>query len=190
MKASYKSWSSTSCALITPRWSHDTGWRLLSRSLSSFSPVFLIPGPVLGLSGVLDQWLVLLLNSDSIEILHKCIHQLGLEDQLCKSCQRKSGRGTGCPKKGTNKTNKNGRTWQTCQHSKVIQRGPKGSEMVNLCVFLTIWDPFWAHLDTFGPFQTKINLLPHKDKVGFGGGAFEQKIIFCLKWSKKVQTGQ
>jgi len=80
-------------ALITPRWSHDTGWRLLSRSLSSFSPVFLISGPVLGLSGVLDQWLVLLLNSDSIEILHKCIHQLGLEDQLCKSCQRKSGRG-------------------------------------------------------------------------------------------------
>ena len=49
--------------------------------------------------------------------------------------------------------------------------------------------PFWAHLDTFGPFQTKINLLPHKDKVGFGGGAFEQKIIFCLKWSIRVQMG-
>ena len=50
--------------------------------------------------------------------------------------------------------------------------------------------PFWAHLNTFGLFWTKINLLPHKDKVGFGGGAFEQKIIFCLKWSQKVQTGQ
>ena len=61
--------------------------------------------------------------------------------------------------------------------------------MVNLDVFDNL-GPIWAHLDTFGPFQTKINLLPQKDKVGFGGGAFEQKIIFCLKWSKKVQTGQ
>ena len=41
--------------------------------------------------------------------------------------------------------------------------------------------------DTLGPFQTKINLLRHKDKVGFGGGAFEQKIIFWLKWSKRVE---
>ena len=49
--------------------------------------------------------------------------------------------------------------------------------------------PIWVHLDTFGPFQTKINLLRHKDKERFGRGAFEQKIIFCLKWSKRVQTG-
>ena len=49
--------------------------------------------------------------------------------------------------------------------------------------------PFWAHLDTFGPFRTKINLLPHKDKLGFAGGAFEQKIIFRFKWSKRAQTG-
>ena len=41
--------------------------------------------------------------------------------------------------------------------------------------------PFWAYLDTFGPFQTKINL--------FGNGAFEQKIIFRLKWSKWARTG-
>ena len=27
------------------------------------------------------------------------------------------------------------------------------------------------------------------DKVGFGGGAPENKIIFCLKWSKVVQKG-
>ena len=27
------------------------------------------------------------------------------------------------------------------------------------------------------------------DKVGFGGGASEQKINFCLKWSKRVQRG-
>ena len=52
--------------------------------------------------------------------------------------------------------------------------------MVNLDVFDHLGQ-FWAHMDTFGPFQTKINLLPHKDKVECGGGVFEQKIIFCLK---------
>ena len=36
--------------------------------------------------------------------------------------------------------------------------------------------PFWAHLNTFGPFQKKMNCLPQMDKVGFGGGAPEQKI--------------
>ena len=79
--------------------------------------------------------------------------------------------------KSTNKTNKNGQTWQACQHSKVVQRGPKGSEMENLDVSEN-FGPFWAYLDTFGPFQTKINLLPHKDKAGFDRGAFDQKIIF------------
>ena len=78
----------------------------------------------------------------------------------------------GVPKKRTNKRNKNGRTPQACQHSRVVQRGPKGSEMVNLDVFVVDnLGPLWAHLDTFGPFQTKINLLPYKDKVGFVGGA-------------------
>ena len=60
--------------------------------------------------------------------------------------------------------------------------------MVNLDVFDHLGQ-FWAHMDTFGPFQTKIKLLPHKDKVGFGGCAFEQNIIFRLKWSERVQTG-
>ena len=58
-----------------------------------------------------------------------------------------------------------------------FQSGPKGSEVVNLFDNL---GPFLAHLDTFGPFQTKINLLPHKDKVGFSGGAFEQEIIWSV----------
>ena len=49
--------------------------------------------------------------------------------------------------------------------------------------------PFWTHLHN-GPIQTKINLLPHMDKVGFGGCAFEQKIIFRLKWSKRVSNGK
>ena len=72
---------------------------------------------------------------------------------------------------------KNGQTWQACKHSKVVQRGLTGSEMENQDVF-DDFRPFWAHLDTFGPFQTKINFLPHKDKVEFGGGAFDKKIIF------------
>ena len=59
----------------------------------------------------------------------------------------------------------------------MFQSGPKGSKMVNLDVFDNL-GPFWAHMDTFGPFQTKIKFLPHKDKVGFDGGAFKQKIIF------------
>ena len=69
-----------------------------------------------------------------------------------------------------------------------FQSGPKGSKSVSLDVFDSL-GPFWAHVDTFVPFETKINLLPQKDKVGFGGGAFGQKIIFHLKWSKRVQTG-
>ena len=57
-----------------------------------------------------------------------------------------------------------------------FQSGPKESKLVNLDVFGNL-GPFWAHLDTFGPFQTKIN----NDKVGFGGGAFEQKITFLFE---------
>ena len=92
-------------------------------------------------------------------------------------------------KKRTYKTNKNGQTWQACQHSKVVQRGPKGSKMVNLDVFHNSV-PFWVHLDTLEPFQTKINLLPHKDKVGFGGGAFEQKNHSSFQMVQRVPDGQ
>ena len=60
--------------------------------------------------------------------------------------------------------------------------------MINPSVFDHL-GPFWAHLDPFGLFQTKSNFLPQVDKVGFGGGASEQKIIFCWKWSKGVQMG-
>ena len=81
---------------------------------------------------------------------------------------------------------KNGQTWQACQRSKVVQKGPKGTKMINQSVFDHL-GPFWAHLDTFGPFQTKMNFLSQMDKVGFGGGAPEQRINFCLKWSKIVQ---
>ena len=70
----------------------------------------------------------------------------------------------------TNKPNKNGQTWQACQHSKVVQKGPKGSQMVNLDVF-----------DNLGPFFFKsTSAKPYFVLMG-------QKIDFCLKWSKKVQ---
>ena len=78
---------------------------------------------------------------------------------------------------------KNGQIWQACQRSKVVQKGPSWSTQV----FLIIWDPFWAHLDPVGPFQTTNIFLPQMDKVGFCSGASEQKINSCLKWSKRVQ---
>ena len=39
-----------------------------------------------------------------------------------------------------------------------VQKGPKGTKMANLSVFDHL-GPFWAHLDPFGPFQTKIDFL-------------------------------
>ena len=61
--------------------------------------------------------------------------------------------------------------------------------MVNLDVFDNLTIFFWAHLDTFRPFQTKINLLPHKEKVGFSGGAFEQKNHFLFEMVRKAPDG-
>ncbi len=81
---------------------------------------------------------------------------------------------------------KNGLTWQACQSPDVVQKGPKWSQMVNITCF---W-PFgtiWTHLHHFGPFKTKINFSPQKHKVLLGQSSLEQKIKFCLKWSKRVQ---
>ena len=74
------------------------------------------------------------------------------------------------PKKRTNKTNKNGQTWQACQHSKVVQRGQKGFDMTNLDVFDYL-GPFWACPDPFGPFQTK-NYFLHKRTSAKSFGPF------------------
>ena len=52
---------------------------------------------------------------------------------------------------------------------------PKGPKMVNLSVFDHL-GPSWAHMDPFGPFQTKINFLPQMDNVGFGGGALDSQL--------------
>ena len=46
-----------------------------------------------------------------------------------------------------------------------------------------------ADLDPFGTFQTKMIFLPQIEKEGFGRGALQQKINFCLKWSKRIKMG-
>ena len=55
----------------------------------------------------------------------------------------------GWPKNGPFWT-KNGQTWQACQRSKVVQRGPKGTKMVNLSLF----DHLGPLLGPFGPCWT------------------------------------
>merc|ERR1712004_363920 len=55
----------------------------------------------------------------------------------------------GWPKNGPFWT-KNGQTWQACQRSKVVQRGPKGTKMVNLSLF----DHLGPLLGPSGPFWT------------------------------------
>ena len=55
----------------------------------------------------------------------------------------------GWPKNGPFWT-KNGQTWQACQRSKVVQRGPKGTKMVNLSLF----DHLGPRLRPSGPFWT------------------------------------
>ena len=85
----------------------------------------------------------------------------------------------GWPKNGPFWT-KNGQTWQACQRSKGVQKGPKGTKMVNISLF----DHLGPRLGPSGPFWTisdKNDFLPQMDKVGFGGGAPEQKLNFCLK---------
>ena len=86
-------------------------------------------------------------------------------------------------KKRTNKTNKDGQTWQACKHSKVVRNGQPRC-------FLPL-GPFWACLDPFGPVWT---LLDHfKQKMIFllkstsakpNFVLIKQQIDFCLKWPK------
>ena len=77
---------------------------------------------------------------------------------------------------------KHGRLVNVTKWSKRVQKGSKGTKMVNLSVFDHL-EPYWAHLDPFQPFQAKMIFLPQMDKIGFCRGALEQNINFCLKWS-------
>ena len=52
---------------------------------------------------------------------------------------------------------KHGRLVNAPKWSKRVQKGSKGTKMVNLSVFDHL-EPLWTHLDPFGPFQTKIDL--------------------------------
>ena len=71
-----------------------------------------------------------------------------------------------------------------------FQSSPKGSKRVQndkprcFWQFGTLLGPSWH----FWTISDKNQFVTHKDKVGFGGDAFEQKIIFCLKWSQRVHT--
>ena len=60
--------------------------------------------------------------------------------------------------------------------------------MVNLNEFDHL-GPFLGPSGHFWTISDKNQFVAQKDKEGFSDGAFEQKIIFRLKWSKRVQTG-
>ena len=93
----------------------------------------------------------------------------------------------GWPKNGPFWT-KNGQTWQACQRSKVVQRGPKGTKMVNLSLF----DHLGPRLGPSGPFWTisdKMIFLPQIDKIGFCRGASEQNINSCFVHARTYQGG-
>ena len=83
---------------------------------------------------------------------------------------------------------KHGRPFNISKWSKGVQKGPKGSKMVNLDVFDHL-EPFWVGVDPIGPFQTKNDFLfkstPAKPYFVLMG----QQIDFCPEWSKSVQMG-
>ena len=72
---------------------------------------------------------------------------------------------TGCPQKTHQLNKQKWPTWQACQHSKVVQRGPKGSKRVQNGQPRCFW-PFGTLLGPSGPF--------YKDY-------FKRKMIFCSK---------
>ena len=76
--------------------------------------------------------------------------------------------------------------WPNMAGLSTFQRGPKGSKMVNLSVFDHL-GPFWAHLDPFGPFQTKIDFLLRSTSAKPYFVHLGQEFHFCLKWSQRVQ---
>ena len=90
----------------------------------------------------------------------------------------------GWPKNGPFYT-KHGRLFNLSKWSKRVIKGPKSQP---LC-FFTFFGPFWAHMDPFGPFQTKIDSLLRSTSAKPYFVHLGQKIHFCLKWRKRVQMG-
>ena len=69
--------------------------------------------------------------------------------------------------------------------------GLKGSQMAPNGQY-NIFDHlghFWAHLDPFGPFQTKLDFLLQTTLAKGHFVFLRRKIDFCLKRSKMVQMG-
>ena len=60
--------------------------------------------------------------------------------------------------------------------------------MINLDVFDHL-GPFWARLDLFGPFQTKMIFLLSSTSTKPYFVHLRQTNLFCLNWTKRVQTG-
>ena len=89
------------------------------------------------------------IHLQSLWLQHRSIHirykynKESLDPNLCN----RRAHLRGFPKKTYQQTNKKGQIWQACQHSKVVQRGPKGCEMVNLDV-VDYLGSFWAHYRT------------------------------------------
>ena len=71
-----------------------------------------------------------------------------------------------------------GQTWQAWQHSKVVQKGPNGQPKC-------FWRPLWAHLDSCGTFQTKINFFtgapPSNPSLSIWGNKFSKTVRLSLR---------
>ena len=93
----------------------------------------------------------------------------------------------GWPKNGPFWT-KSGQTWQACQRSGVVQKGPKGTKMANWSVFYHL-EPFWARLDPFGPFQTKMFFFAPNGQSRVWRRCFGAKNHFLFKMVQKAPDG-
>ena len=81
-----------------------------------------------------------------------------------------------------------GPNWPNMAGLSAFQSGPKGSKRDQNGQPKCFW-PFGTLLGPSGPFWAISNKNEFFAPNGCGGGASEQKINFCLKWSKRVQRG-
>ena len=69
-----------------------------------------------------------------------------------------------------------------------FQSGPKETKMVNLSVFDHL-GPFWAHLDPFGPFQTKNEFFAPNGQSRGWQRCFGAKYQFLFETVQKGPDG-
>ena len=97
----------------------------------------------------------------------------------------------GWPKNGPFWT-KNGQTWQACERSKVVQKGPKGFKRDQNGQPKYFW-PFGTLLVPSGPFRTISNknwYFAPKHLCKTLLCPFGAKNHFCLKWPEWVHVGK